>query len=181
MLSKAAACALLALLLVQGAAAQSPPPAGGPITAVPAGGFTEKGGPPAGVGIFRGTSDGAPLIALNTPIAYTFVWYDPSGQVFTEIANYTSWQCAPYMGPGGYIATYTGRDYAYDFSYENITYCELGVIDLKAGTWDLVDKPVSEGCPVNMTDGDVYNTTLVPPTPADVKGYASPSTAFCGA
>ncbi|KAL4441492.1 hypothetical protein ABPG77_001996 [Micractinium sp. CCAP 211/92] len=170
--SKAAGWALLTLLSVQGAAAQAPA-AEAPITAVPAGGFSQ------------GTSNGGPLVSLNTPEAYTFVWYAPTGQVFTEIANYTSWQCVPHLGPGGYIATYTGRDYAYDFSYENITYCELGVIDLRAGTWDLVDKPVDQarqaGCPVNLTDGDVYNTTLIPPQAGDVKGYAPLTTPFCGA
>ncbi|KAL4444254.1 hypothetical protein ABPG75_011991 [Micractinium tetrahymenae] len=180
MLSKTAGWALLALLLVQGASAQAP--AGeSSITSVPSGGFSEKGGPPASEGLIRGSKYGYPTVGLNTPSAFTFVYYSPSGQVFTQLGNYTSWQCAPSLGPGGYIATFTGRNYAYDFSYENVTSCELGMIDRRAGTWKFVDKPASQGCPMSLSGPDLYTVTILQPMPEDTKGFASVSSSFCGA
>ncbi|KAL4441493.1 hypothetical protein ABPG77_001997 [Micractinium sp. CCAP 211/92] len=178
--SKAAGWALLALVLVQGAAAQAPS-AESPITAVPAGGFSQKLAPPIIMGIARGSMFGYPNVGLATNEAVTYIFYDANGQVFTQIANYTSWQCAPYLGPGGYISVWTGRNYAYDFSYENVTDCELGVVDRKAGNWTFVTTPVSQGCPTNISGPGAVTVTFLEPMAGDTKGFASPSEAFCGA
>ncbi|KAL4444253.1 hypothetical protein ABPG75_011990 [Micractinium tetrahymenae] len=180
MLSKAAGWALLALLLVQGAAAQAPA-AESPFTVVPSAGFSQKGAPPASVGIARGSQYGYPSIGLSTPESFTYIYYDQNGQVFTQMANYSSWQCVPSLGPGGYVSAFTARDYDYTFKYEQNTYCELAVIDLKAGTWTFAVNPVSQGCPTSLRGPDVSTVTFLKPMPEDVKGFASPSATFCGA
>lgn len=35
----------------------------------------------------QGSNNGAPLVALNTPVAYTFVWYAPTGQASWLASN----------------------------------------------------------------------------------------------
>ncbi|KAL4427769.1 hypothetical protein ABPG75_001858 [Micractinium tetrahymenae] len=128
--------------------------------------FSNPGGPPAAVGVWRITSDGAPNYSQSFP-DYFVAWFRMGGQTVFQVGNYTSWQCLPELGPGAYVAVVESRIIPVGGGpKERETHCEVGQVDIKGG-WYAFATSTSE-CPTKFAGNPTFlNLTAVPPLPGE--------------
>ncbi|KAL4435611.1 hypothetical protein ABPG77_002574 [Micractinium sp. CCAP 211/92] len=169
----------LALSLLAAASAQRPD-AGAPSSEVVGGAyprFSNTGGPPAAVGVWRATSEGAPNFSQSFP-DYFVAWFQLGGQTVFQVGNYTSWQCLPSLGPGAYVAVVDSRIIPVGGGPEQLeTHCEVGQVDIKGGWYAFATSTTS--CPTQFAGNPTFlNLTHVPPLSGEQSYYATQP--FCG-